>query len=170
MKSDSSFFCTSHKHLWDGKSPGDRYLYGTWEQNSKTLLLANFQIAAKTHWLNSVQWFSVFLYHDSWKNAWKTFCIRIGHMIRRSGIKCCLSKWRHRIKRQSKTAIILLANNIVAIIDLFEYNKYSISAFLLEPLTKKVCSVSFVSQYMLWVLINEYPQHRFLMRNNENYP
>ena len=63
--------------------------------------LANFQIAVKTRWQNSVQWFSIFLYHDLWKNAWKTFCIRIGHVIRRSGIKCCLSKWRHRIKRQS---------------------------------------------------------------------
>ena len=54
-----------------------------------------------------------FLYHDSWKNAWKTFCIRTGQVIRRSGIKCCLRKWRHRIKRQSKTTIILLANNFV---------------------------------------------------------
>ena len=43
----------------------------------------------------------LFFYHDSWTNAWKTFCTRIGHVIRRSGIKCCLSKWRHRIKRQS---------------------------------------------------------------------
>ena len=100
-KSDSSLFCTCHKHLWDGKSPSDQYPYGTWEQTSKTLLLANFQIAAKIRWQSSVQWFSVFLYHDSWKTAWKTFCIRIGHVIRRSGIKCCLSKWRHRIKRQS---------------------------------------------------------------------
>ena len=105
----------SHKHLWDGKLPSDQYPYGTWEQNSKTSLLANFQIAAKTRWQNSVQWFSDFLYYDSWRNAWKTFCIRIGHVIRRSGIKCCLSKWRHRIKRQSKITIILLANNIVAI-------------------------------------------------------
>ena len=30
-----------------------------------------------------------FLYHDSWKNAWKTFCIRIGNVIWRSGIKWC---------------------------------------------------------------------------------
>ena len=67
----------------------------------KRHILANFQIAVKTRWQNSVQWFSVFLYHDSWKNTWKTFCIRIGHVIRRSGIKCCLSKWRHRIRRQS---------------------------------------------------------------------
>ena len=42
-----------------------------------------------------------FLYHDSWKNTGKTFCTRIGHVIRRSGIKCCLSKWRHRTKSQS---------------------------------------------------------------------
>ena len=103
MKSDSSFFCTSHKHLWDGtcKSPSDQYPYCNWEQHSKTSLLANFQIAVKTRWQNSVQWFNVFLYHDSWKNAWKIFCIRIGHVIRRSGIKCCLSKWGHRIKLQS---------------------------------------------------------------------
>ena len=40
------------------------------------------------------------LYHDSWKNAGKTFRIRIGHVIRRSGIKYYLRKWRHRIKRQ----------------------------------------------------------------------
>ena len=70
-------------------------------------------------------------------------------MIRRSGFKCCLSKRRHRIKRQSLTPIILLTNNIVAIIDLFEYKKYTISTFLLEPLAKKVCSVSFVSQYIM---------------------
>ena len=101
MKSDSNFFCSSHRHLWDGKSPSDQYPYGTWEQNSKTSLLAYFQIAVKTRWQNSVQWFSVFLYHDSWKNALKTFCIRIGHVVRRSGIKCCLRKWRHRIKCQS---------------------------------------------------------------------
>ena len=44
---------------------------GTWEQNSKTSLLANFQIAVKTRWQNSVQWFSVFLYHDSWKKCMK---------------------------------------------------------------------------------------------------
>ena len=94
-----------------------------------------------------------FLYHDPWKNARKTFCIRIGQVIRRSGIKCCLSKWRHRIKRQSKTRIILLANNIVAIIHLFQYNKYPISTFLLEPLAKKVCSVSFVSQYNRWTKV-----------------
>ena len=48
--------------------------------------------------------------------------------------------------------MILLANNIIAIIHLFEYNKYQISTFLLEPLTKKVCSVSFVSQYIYWIL------------------
>ena len=147
MKSDSSFFCTYHKHIWDGKSPSDQYPYGTWEQTLKTSLLANFQIAVKTRWQNSVQWFCVSLYHDSWKNAWKTFCIRIVHVITRSGIKCCLSKWRHRIKRQSQATTILLANNIVVIINLFQYNKYQISTFLLEPLAKKVCSVSFVSQY-----------------------
>ena len=32
----------------DGKSPSGQYPYCTWEQNSKTSLLANFQIAAKT--------------------------------------------------------------------------------------------------------------------------
>ena len=78
--------------------PSDQYPYGTWEQTSKTSFLAYFQIAVKTRWQNSVHRFSVF---DSWKNAWKAFCIRIGHVIRRSGIKCCLSKWRHRIKLQS---------------------------------------------------------------------
>ena len=83
------------------QSPSDQYPYGIWEQNSKTSLWAYFQIAVKTRWQNSVQWFSVLLYHDSWKNARKSFCIRIGHVIRRSSIKCCLSKWRHRIKRQS---------------------------------------------------------------------
>ena len=84
--------------------------------------------------------------HD--KNAWKTFCISIGHVIRRCGIKCCLSKWRHRIKSQSWTLIILLANNVVATIHLFEHKKYPISTFLLKPLAKKVCSISFVSQYI----------------------
>ena len=93
--------------------------------------------------------FSVFLYHDSWNNAWKAFCIRIDHVIRRSGIKCCLSECRHRIKRQSQITIILLANNIVAIIHLFKDNKFIISTFLLEPLTKKDRSVSFVSQFIL---------------------
>ena len=70
-------------------------------------------------------------------------------MIRRSGIKCCLSECRHRIKRQSQITIILLANNIVAIIHLFKDNKFIISTFLLEPLTKKDRSVSFVSQFIL---------------------
>ena len=68
---------------------------------SKIQKCHNFRIAAKTGWQNSVQWFSVFLYYDSWKNAYKIFCIRIGHVIRRSGIQCCLSKWRHRIKSRS---------------------------------------------------------------------
>ena len=72
--------------------PIGQHPYGTWEQNSKTSLLANFQIAVKTRWQNSVQWFSAFRYHDSWKNACKTFSIRIDHVIRRSGIKFCLSK------------------------------------------------------------------------------
>ena len=53
--------------------------------------------------------------------------------------------------------MILLANNIVAITHLFEfnqyqYNKYQLSTFLLEPLAKKVCSVSFVSQYILYIV------------------
>ena len=76
------------------------------------------------------------------------FSIRIDKVIRRSGIKCCLSEWRRRIKRQSQTTIILLADTIVAIIHLLKYNKYPISIFLLEPLAKKGCSVSFVSQYI----------------------
>ena len=42
-----------------------------------------------------------------------------------------------------------MANNIVAIIHLFEYDKYQISTFLLKPLAKTVCSVSLVSQYIL---------------------
>ena len=91
----------THTHLWDGKSPSAQYPYDTWEQNSKTSFFAYFQIAVKTWRRNSVQWLSIFLYHDLWKNAWKTFCIRIGHVIRPSGFKCCLSKWRHRIKCQS---------------------------------------------------------------------
>ena len=41
--------------FWEGKSPGDQYPYGTSEQNSKTSLLTNFQIAVKTRWQNSVQ-------------------------------------------------------------------------------------------------------------------
>ena len=89
-----------------------------------------------------------FQYHDSWKNTGKTFCIRIGNVIRRSGIKCCLSKWRNRLKSQSWTRIILLANNIIAIIYLFQYKKYQLSTFLLESLTKNVGSVSFFSQYI----------------------
>ena len=44
---------------------------------------------------------------------------------------------------------ILLANNFVAIIQLFEYNKYQFYTFLLEQLAKKVCSVSFVSQFII---------------------
>ena len=32
-----------------------------------------------------------------------------------------------------------------------EYNKYQFSTFLLELLAKKVCSVSFVSQYTLTI-------------------
>ena len=60
-----------------------------------------FKLPWRHCWHNSVQWFSVFLYHDSWKNAWKTFCVRIGHVVRCSGIKCWLITWRHRIKRQS---------------------------------------------------------------------
>ena len=57
----------------------------------------------------------------------------------------------HEIMHESNFASesITLANNIVAISHLFEYNKYQISTFLLEPLEKKVCSVSFVSQYIL---------------------
>ena len=43
---------------------------------------------------------------------------------------------------------MLQANIIVAILHLFEYNKYIIFAILLEPLAKKVCSISFVSQYI----------------------
>ena len=42
---------------------------------------------------------------------------------------------------------ITAGKQYVTIIHLFEYNKYPISTFLLEPLAKKVCSVSFVSQY-----------------------
>ena len=45
--------------------------------------------------------------------------------------------------------MIMLVNNIVAIIHLFEYDKYQISTFLLEPLAKKVYTVSFVSQYII---------------------
>ena len=48
---------------------------------------------------------------------------------------------------QSKASIILLANNFVAIIHLCEYNKYRFYTFMLKALAKKVCSVSFVSQY-----------------------
>ena len=62
------------------------------EQNSKTSLFANFQIAVKTRWHNSVRWFNVLIYDDSSKNARKTFCIRISHVIRQNAIKCCLSK------------------------------------------------------------------------------
>ena len=42
----------------------------------------------------------------------------------------------------------IVANNIVAITHLIEFNKYHISTFMLEPLAKKVCSVSFVCQYI----------------------
>ena len=65
------------------------------------LMVPESKFQKRYYWLILVQWFSGFLYYDSWKNAWKAFCIKIGHVIRRSGIKCCLSKWRHRIKRQS---------------------------------------------------------------------
>ena len=54
-----------------------------------------------------------FIWHDSWKNAWKTVCVRIGHVIRRSGIKCCLNKGRHRMKRQSKTTITTIMNKLL---------------------------------------------------------
>ena len=36
----------------------------------------------------------------------------------------------------------------VAIIHFYVYKEYQISTFLLEPLAKKVCSISFVSQYI----------------------
>ena len=49
----------------------------------------------------------------------------------------------HRTKRHSTTTLKLLANNFVAIIYLFECNKYNVSTFLLNPLAKKACSVSF---------------------------
>ena len=42
----------------------------------------------------------------------------------------------------------MLANNIAAIIHLFQYNKYQISTFLLEPLARKLFSISFVTQYI----------------------
>ena len=77
--------------------------------------------------------------------------IRIDHVIRRSDIKCCLSEWRHRIKHQSQTTIILLASNTVAIIHLFKYNKYPISTFLLEPLQRKtVAFLLSVSIFDCW--------------------
>ena len=60
MEMDSCLCCASPKHLWDSKSPSGQYSYGIWEQNSKTSLLANFQIAAKTRWLNFVQWLGFF--------------------------------------------------------------------------------------------------------------
>ena len=50
---------------------------------------------------------------------------------------------------RQKNTKILLANNFVAKIHLFEYNKTQLYMFLLEPLAKKVCSVSFVSRYIL---------------------
>ena len=51
----------------------------------------------------------------------------------------------------------MVANNTVALNQLFECNKYQISMFLIELLAKKACSVSFVSQYILcrsimWVI------------------
>ena len=74
-----------------------------------------------------------------------------------------LCKRRHRTKRQSKTTKILLANNFVAIIQLFEYNKYQFYTFLLEPLAKKVCSVSFVSQYKSYRQIVRIPIGKFVL-------
>ena len=49
----------------------------------------------------------------------------------------------------------MTANNTVALTHLFEYNKYQISMFLLELLAKKVCSVSFVSQYTFCCRIDQ---------------
>ena len=54
---------------------------------------------------DTLQSFGVFLYHDSFMNTFKTICIRIGHVIRRSGIKYCICKWRHRTNRQPKTTL-----------------------------------------------------------------
>ena len=114
---DSSLFCTSHKHLWDGKSPSDQYPYGTWEQRSKTSLLANLKLPWRH--VGKIQGNGYcFSLYDSLKIAWKTLCIIIGHVIWRNGIKCCLCEWRYRTKRQSKSTIILLANNVVARIHL----------------------------------------------------
>ena len=64
MESDLIVFGTWDKHLWDSKTPSDQYPHGTYEQNSKTSLLAIFQIALKTRRQPSVQWFSVFRYRD----------------------------------------------------------------------------------------------------------
>ena len=58
-------------------------------------------------------------------------------------------------KASVKNTIILLSNNFVAIIHILEYNKYQIYTFLLEPLAKKVCSVSFVSQYISKLISNK---------------
>ena len=149
MKIDSSFFCPSQKHFWDGKSLIDQYPYGTREQNSEKSLLADFQSAVETRWQNSVQWFSVFLYHDWLKKAWNTVCIKMVMRWDVMALNDVLCKWRHRTKRQSKSTKILLANNFIAIIHLFEYKKYQFYTFLLEPLAKKVCSVSFVSQHII---------------------
>ena len=58
-------------------------------------------------------------------------------------------------KESAIQRIIQLANNIVAIIHLFQYNKYKLSTFLLEPLAKKVRSISFVSQYSIQDNVND---------------
>ena len=166
MEMDSSLFCTPLKHLWDGKSPKWSISHGNWEQNSKTSLLANFQIAVKTRcqkfYRNGLVFF---LYHDTLKNARKTCCIGIGHVIRCSGILCCLCKWCQCAKRQSQTTLILPANNFVAVIHSLQYNKYEISTFLFKQLAKKVCSISFISQYkgvtyrkLLTLYFGEQPQ------------
>ena len=51
-------------NIWDSKTPSDQYPHGTRVQNSKTLLLAYFQITVKTRREHSAQRFSVFHYHD----------------------------------------------------------------------------------------------------------
>ena len=44
---------------------------------------------------------------------------------------------------------LVMNRNTVTLSHIFEYNKSQISRFLLEPLTKKVCSIFFVSQYSI---------------------
>ena len=77
------------------------YTYGTSEQNSKTSLLANFQIAVKT--LGKIQcnglMFFFIMIHERLHE--RHFASESVTWLDRSDIKWYLSKWRHRVNHKN---------------------------------------------------------------------